>query len=292
MNPTLRFFRNYGIALVVVAALIWFPITGFWLTILTLGLFPSLVCNLFLIHLASVAWTRKVSRAWLVVPIACYGVWLGWAVWKNNAVVLEKSKLESENHGTGPIPQNVTLVFPEGDLEFARRAKRHLAPSVRVFVGSIELSTIKAGQMLCMLAQPNDPPFIKKSRCPTEPISQPPADAIVFRQLERPDPQSKSQTYLHQYELTQNSATTGDPVVGHFNFGWLSTPVWAPVFVAGCFLIDNPAACDISPKLRKVAVGETGYASEYDPWKEKSDPVIATLADMLGVKYVADDAQP
>jgi hypothetical protein len=92
--------------------------------------------------------------------------------------------------------------------------------------------------------------------------------------------------------LTQKSGSAGDPVVGHFNFGWLSTPVWAPVFVAGCFLIDNPAAwlCDISPKLRRVAVGETGYASEYDPFEEKSDPVIATLANMLGVKYVAGDA--
>jgi hypothetical protein len=113
MNPALRLFRNYGIALVVVAALTWFPITGFWLTILTLGLFPSLVCNLILIHLANVAWARKVSRAWLGVPIACYGVWLGWAVWKNIVVALEKSELESENHMTGPIPQNVTLCFPK-----------------------------------------------------------------------------------------------------------------------------------------------------------------------------------
>jgi hypothetical protein len=291
MNLVLRLVRNYGIALVAAAALIWFPFTGFFLTILTLGLLPSLICNLFLIHLAYAVGTRSVPLGWLIVPIACYGVWFGWFVAKNNAVALGKSKLESENHVTGPIPQNVTLVFPKGDVEFARRAKRHLAPSVRVFVGSIELSTIKAGQMLCMLAKPNDPPFIK-NRCPTEPISQPPADAIVFRQLERPD--FKSRTYLHRYELTQNSAMTGDLVVGHFNFGWLSTPVWAPVFVAGCFLIDSPAAwlCDISPKLRKVAVGETGYASKYDPWEEKSDPVIATLADMLSVKYVADDAQP
>jgi hypothetical protein len=70
--------------------------------------------------------------------------------------------------------------------------------------------------------------------------------------------------------------------------------VWAPVFVAGCFLIDNPAAwlCDISPKFRRVEVGETGYRSEYDPWEENSDPVVATLANMLGVKYVGGDAPP
>jgi len=295
MTPTtLRFFRNYGITLVVVSALIWFPVTGFFLTGLTLGLLPSLICNVFLSHLAYAAWTKKFSRAWLAVPIACYGIWLGWVVLRNWDIYREKSKLESENHVRGSIPQNVTLVFPEGDLEIARRAKRHLAPSVRVFDGSIELSTIKASEMLCMLAKPNDPPSIKKFRCPTEPISQPPADAIVFRQLERPDPHSKSRIYFHRYELTQKSGSTGDPVAGHFNFGWLSTPAWAPVFVAGCFLIDNPAAwlCDISPKLRRVAVGETGYRSEYDPWEEKSDPVIATLANMLGVKYVADDAQP
>ena len=294
MNPALRLFKNYGIALVVVGALIWFPVTGFFLTILTLGLLPSLICNLFMIHLACAAWTRSVPLEWLVVPIACYGVWLGWVIGKTNAIALEKSKLQSENHVTGPIPQNVTLVFPEKDVEFARRSKLHLAPSVRVFVGSVELSTMKAGRILCMLPKPNDPPFLKKSRCSTEPISEPPADAIVFRQLERPDPQSKSRTYLHRYELTQKSATTSDHVVGHFNFGWLSTPVWAPIFVAGCFLIDQPAAwlCDISPKLRRVAVGETGYASKYDPFNENSDPVIATLANMLGVKYVGGDAQP
>jgi hypothetical protein len=295
MTPaSLRFFRNYGIALAVVSALIWFPVTGFFLTFLTLGLLPSLICNAFLIHLAYAAWTKKFPRAWLAVPIACYGAWLGWAVLKNWDTYREKSQLESENHVTGSIPQSVTLVFPEGDLEIARRAKRHLAPSVRVFDGSIELSAIKANEMLCMLSKPNDPPSMQKFRCPTEPISQPPADAIVFRQLERPDPHSKSRIYFHRYELTQRSGSTGDAVAGHFNFGRLSAPVWAPVFVAGCFLIDNPAAwlCDISPKLRRVAVGETGYPSEDDPWEEKSDPVIATLANMLGIKYVADDARP
>jgi hypothetical protein len=294
MNQALRLFRNYGIALIVVGALIWFPVTGFFLTTLTLGLLPSLICNLFMIHLAWAAWTRSVPLEWLVLPIACYGIWLGWVVGKTHAVALEKNKLESENHVTGSIPQNVTLVFPEGDLEIARRAKRHLAPPVRVFDGSIELSTIKASDMLCMLAKPNDPPSMKKFRCPTEPVSQPPADAIVFRQLERPDLHSKSRIFFHRYELTQKSGSTGDPVIGHFNFGRLSTPVWAPVFVAGCFLIDNPAAwlCDISPKLRRVAVGETGYASEYDPFEEKSDPVIATLANMLGVKYAGGADQP
>ena len=70
MTPTLRFFRNYGITLVVVSALIWFPVTGFFLTGLTLGLLPSLICNVFLIHLAYAAWTKKFSRAWLAVPIA------------------------------------------------------------------------------------------------------------------------------------------------------------------------------------------------------------------------------
>lgn len=294
MNQVLRLFRNYGIALVVVGALIWFPVTGFFLTTLTLGLLPSLICNLFMMHLAWAAWTRSVPLEWLVLPIACYGIWLGWVVGKTHAVALEKNKLESENHVTGSIPQNVTLVFPEGDLEIARRAKRHLAPPVRVFDGSIELSTIKASDMLCMLAKPNDPPSMKKFRCPTEPVSQPPADAIVFRQLERPDLHSRSRIFFHRYELTQKSGSTGDPVIGHFNFGRLSTPVWAPVFVAGCFLIDNPAAwlCDISPKLRRVAVGETGYASEYDPFEEKSDPVIATLANMLGVKYAGGADQP
>jgi hypothetical protein len=294
MNQALRLFRNYGIALVVVGALIWFPITGFFLTTLTLGLLPSLICNLFMIHLAWAAWTRSVPLEWLVLPIACYGIWLGWVIGKTHAVALEKNKLESENHVTGSIPQNVTLVFPEGDLEIARRAKRHLAPPVRVFDGSVELSAIKASDMLCMLAKPNDPPSMKKFRCPTEPVSQPPADAIVFRQLERPDLHSKSRIFFHRYELTQKSGSTGDPVIGHFNFGRLSTPVWAPVFVAGCFLIDNPAAwlCDISPKLRRVAVGETGYASEYDPFEEKSDPVIATLANMLGVKYAGGADQP
>jgi hypothetical protein len=247
-----------------------------------------------MMHLAWAAWTRSVPLEWLVLPIACYGIWLGWVVGKTHAVALEKNKLESENHVTGSIPQNVTLVFPEGDLEIARRAKRHLAPPVRVFDGSIELSAIKASDMLCMLAKPNDPPSMKKFRCPTEPVSQPPADAIVFRQLERPDLHSRSRIFFHRYELTQKSGSTGDPVIGHFNFGRLSTPVWAPVFVAGCFLIDNPAAwlCDISPKLRRVAVGETGYASEYDPFEEKSDPVIATLANMLGVKYAGGADQP
>jgi hypothetical protein len=163
MNPVLRLFRNYGIALLVVGALIWFPVTGFFLTTLTLGLLPSLICNLLMIHLAWAAWTRSVPLEWLVLPIACYGVWLGWVIGKSNAVGLEKSKLESENRVTGPIPQNVTLVFPEKDVEIAKRSKLHLAVPVRVFVGPVELSAIKASQRGCMLPRPNDPPFIGSS---------------------------------------------------------------------------------------------------------------------------------
>jgi hypothetical protein len=60
-------------------------------------------------------WTKKFSRAWLAVPIACYVVWLGRVVLKNRDIYREKNKLESENHVTGSIPQNVMLVFPEGD---------------------------------------------------------------------------------------------------------------------------------------------------------------------------------
>jgi hypothetical protein len=62
-----------GIALVVVAVLIWFPFTGFFLTTLTLGLLPSLICKLFLIHLAYAAVTKSIPLGWLIAPIACYG---------------------------------------------------------------------------------------------------------------------------------------------------------------------------------------------------------------------------
>jgi hypothetical protein len=291
MNPTaLRLLKNYGIALFVAGALIWFPLTGLFLSFLTGGLLISLICNVFLIHVTYGVCTRRIAIGWLVLPTICYGAWLIWVVPQNKAVSAEASKLESENRVTEAVPANLALVFPEGDLEIARRAKAHLAPPVRVFIGSIELSTIKVRKILCMSPKPDDPPFIKTSRCPTEPPSQLPADAIFLRSLERPDPQSKSRTYLHRYKLTQNSAA-GDRVIGYFNFGWLSAPVWAPIFQAGCFLVDQPAAwlCGISPKLRKVAVGEIGFASQYDAFNEYSDPTIATLADMLGVKFFAED---
>jgi len=265
MNPVLRLVRNYGIALIVVGALSWFPYTGFFLTILTGGLLPSLICNLFLIHLAYVACTKRTSLGWLVLPIVCYGAWFSWAIWQNNAVSVEKSKLESENHITVATPPNVTLVFPVNEADsLAFVAKRHLAPPVRIFFGPTELC------------------------CSTEPPSMPPADAIVFHRLEGPDPNSESMTYRYRYELTQSAASTGDPVVGHFNYGALRAPVWAPVFTAGCFLIDQPSAwkCDISPMLRRIPVGETGYAEPYELASGKADPVIATLAKMLGAKFI------
>jgi hypothetical protein len=83
----------------------------------------------------------------------------------------------------------VTLVFPEGDV-FAIRAKRYLARSVRVFVGSIKLSTMKVGQPLCGFLVPKT--YLERYSCLAEPASASPADAIVFRQLERRDPKSES----------------------------------------------------------------------------------------------------
>lgn len=281
MNPVLRLIRNYGVALIVVGVLIWFPFTGFWLTILTLGLLPALICNLFLIHLTCAAWTRRVAFEWLVVPVACYGAWLGWAIWQNNAVSSEKRKLESENHITVPVLQNVTLVFPEGD-RLSVIVRQHLASPLRVFVGPSELPIgIKS---FCRIVVPSE----LARRCAVEPSSSLPNDAIVFRRL--PDLSGTSVTYLRRYELTQNTATTGDHVLGHFTFGVLRAPVWAPVFQTGCFLIDNPAAwkCDISPMFRKVAVGETGSTSKYyyDLASEREKRAIATLANMLGVEFI------
>ena len=277
MNPAARLVRNYAIALVVVAALIWFPITGFWLTILTFGLLPSLVCNLFLIHLAIAAGTGSLPRGWLAVPILCYGAWLGWLIWQTRAIDLEIGAIEGENRVAGPIERNATLVFPQHD-ELAVRAKRHLAAPLRVFMGPIELKGAcdSVGDVLY-------------ARCATDPSATPPPDAVVFHQLEHRH--QGSGIYRYRYELTRDSSASA---IGHFSFGTLSAPAWGPLFRAGCYLIDNPPAwqCAMSAMLRKVAFGQTGSASPYDPFLEKSDPVIATLAKMLGVEYVKVDARP
>ena len=269
--------RNYGITLVVVGALIWFPFTGFWLTILTLGLLPALICNLFLIHLSYAALTRKVALGWLVVPVACYGAWLGWAIWQNNAVFSEKSKLESENLLTLPMLQNATLVFPKND-RLSVKVRQHLAPPLRVFVGSSELAV--GLPSFCQI----EVSLERDSRCVVEPSATPPNDAIVFHRL--PDLKDIPAKYLPRYELMQNSAT-GDHIVGHFTFGGLLAPVWAPVFRAGCYLIDYPPAwkCVTSPMLRRVPVGEAGEpTSQYDDDVEKR--AIRTLANMLGVEFI------
>jgi hypothetical protein len=116
-SVVLRLVGNYGIAFVVAAALIWFPLTGFFLTPLTGGVLLSLICNLLLLHLGYLACTKRVPLAWLVVPIVCYGAWLGWLIWKTAGVNQEKSGLESENHFTEPIEKNMTLIFSANDKD-------------------------------------------------------------------------------------------------------------------------------------------------------------------------------
>jgi hypothetical protein len=288
MDPALRLLRNYAVALAVAGFLIWIPFFGMFLTFATGGMLISFICNIFLIHLTFVACARRTSLGWLMAPLVCYGLWLVWVVVQNHPIAAEKDRLESENRLTGDIPSNLTLVFSKNDIDLARRAKLHLASSVRVFVDTVELSTMPPRKIGCLLPRPNDTPFIQKTRCPTEPNAQIPADAIVFRELERPNPQSR--TYLHRYALTQSSAA-GDRTVGHLNFGRLTAPVWAPVFLAGCFLIDQPAAwaCHMSPKYRDIAIGETGLGSYGDISHRYSDPVVATLAKMLGVKFIVEE---
>ena len=283
MSPVVRLVRNYGITLVVVMALVWFPLTGFWLTILTLGLVPAFVCNLFLIHLAVASATGRVSRRWLVVPTLCYGAWLGWLAWQTHALDLKLGKLEGENQVAGPIEPDVTLVFPEHD-ELAIRARKRLAPPLRVFMGPIELLAVRGSSQACVAVLQ-----ALRAGCATDPSATPPPDSIIFRQVE-PLYQDPG-TYRYRYELKRVSSATA---IGHFNFGALSAPAWLPVFRAGCYLIDNPPAwqCVISAMLRKVTFGETNSASLYDdPLYTRSDAVIATLANMLGVKYVKGDAQ-
>ena len=95
-------------------------------------------------------------------------------------------------------------------------------------------------------------------------------------------------SYRHRYEVERQSAT-GASIVGHLNFGSLTAPMLLPVFVAGCFLIDQPAAwrCTIMPMFRKLRFGDLGPSNPDDFDDEDSDPVIANLARMLGATYVA-----
>ncbi|MGA7804920.1 hypothetical protein, partial [Bradyrhizobium sp.] len=115
MDAILRLVKWYGSALFVVGLLILFPVTGFFLTILTQGRLLSLILNLFMLHIGYLACTRKISLAWLVVPVGFYGAWIGWVNSKSEAVYLEKSKLESENRITGQFEKSNTLVFPDED---------------------------------------------------------------------------------------------------------------------------------------------------------------------------------
>jgi hypothetical protein len=121
VNPAFRLIRNYGIALVVVAALIRFPLTGFMLTILTLGLVPALVCNLFLIHLAVASAAKRISRRWLALPILSYGAWLGWLAWQ--------TWLRRSINGLASVPLDPPLrAGAGGAIPAARRRSAARAP--------------------------------------------------------------------------------------------------------------------------------------------------------------------
>jgi hypothetical protein len=249
----------------VVGALILFPYTGFFLTILTHGRLPSLILNLFVLHIGYLACARKISLAWLVVPVGFYGAWIGWVNSKSEAVYLEKSKLENENRIMEQFEKSNTLVFPDED-GLVIRARRYFAAPIRGYMGKVEFSA--ATRLTCY-----------DSYCGKEPFSPPPSDAIVFHELGHPD---RSQPiYRHSYEITQNSATVGDHVIGHFKHGVLFVPTWSPFFIAGCYLIDGPESrwdCTVTPETRRIPYGETGSRPE------SPDPVIASLANMLGLQ--------
>ena len=130
--------------------------------------------------------------------------------------------------------------------------------------------------------------FDPRARCPTVTNSEPAAKSLTFRQLEAPDPHIGAPSYRYRYEVARQSAT-GASVVGHLNFGSLTSPMLLSVFVAGCFLIDQPAAwrCTIMPMFRNVRFGDLGPRDPDDYDDQDSDPVIANLARMLGATYVA-----
>ncbi|MGO9005629.1 MAG: hypothetical protein ACLQB4_07690 [Beijerinckiaceae bacterium] len=270
-KPAVRLVRNYGLVLAALAVVSYYPYTGFFLTILTLGRLPSLVCNAFLIHLSITSLRGTIARAWLGIPIICYGAWLGWLIWQRTDTYLTTEKLEAENSISEPVEQDVTLVFSQSDSELSKRAFNFLAPPVRIFSGTAE----------------SGPDYIP-------PNSPPLKEWLYFRQLEAPNPDSGGGAYLYRYELVRNSATNEQRVIGHFNFGRLSRPSLAPIFFAGCGLIDNPPAwrCEITPFPDFVPIGQIGDElynydpGHYDPFHTKADPVIRTLAKMLGVVYL------
>jgi hypothetical protein len=263
MDAALRLAKWYGITLAVAAALIMFPPTGVFLTILTQGRLPSLILVLFTLHIGCLACAKKISLGWLVLPIGFCAVWLGWVNSKREAVYLEKSKLESQNQITASFEKSHTLVFPDED-GLVIRARRYFAAPMRVYMGKVEFSA--ATRLTC-----------SESYCGKEPLSPPPSDALVFHELGHPD--RSRPIYRHSYEITQSSPTAGKRVIGHFNYGELFLPTWSPLFFAGCYLIGGPSPgwdCTVTPETRRISYGETGSRPE------NSDPLIASLANMLG----------
>ncbi len=269
MKPVFGLFWKYGLALAVAAALTYFPVTGFFLPFFTGGLLPALICNLFLLHLVYLAYWRRIGLVWLLVPIVCYGAWLHWVIGKNAAADEEKARLENENHITEPIDKNMTLMFPEND-SLAIRSRRHLLAPVRVFMGPIEFSADKGQSCTSYYCAKDLPPA-------------PPTNPIVFHRLDKPD--LASPIHIYRYELT-----SGDRVIGHFNFGTLATPSRWPFFVAACFLIDQPSSwqCVMRPQMQELSVGGD-WIDHYDTGHLRSDPAIKILANMLGVQYADGD---
>jgi hypothetical protein len=286
MPLAVRIVGSYAIAIVVVLALEWFPLTGVVLMMLLGPLWVSLLVNAMLIHLGVAALRGQISRTWLTAPIAVYGAWIVWVAQANVRAQATMRALEASNVVTEPVAQDADLLF-EKDDEFAAAVKKFVRGG-RVFAGLHEIQVITADNCIHV---PNvgggerfygyfraTPDYEDRRSCAITRFATPPNEGIRFRKVVS---LAWSETGERtQYEISRVAPDGGESIIGHFSYGYVSAPSFWPLFWMGCYLNSSgPSwACGVRPMTRYVSYGVSRQASGFDVPEVRAD----VLGTMLG----------
>jgi hypothetical protein len=261
-----RPFRIIG-AYLAAAAVVYvanlFPIPGVILMIMAGGLWVSLILNAMLIHLSGAAFTGRIPRAWLLMPIGAYSAWIGFLAMDQLNL---SRQLQVTNRIDVSVPTDLDLVFDKGD-PFAVTAKEFIVGG-RVFAGDYEIQIIhpqhakpdgcysevnhKAGEMNYGYIRIS-PDYDLPGTCAVSRVSSTPYPGLRFRKVVDV-PLSSGKGFQVRYSLELDDGKGAVKPVGEFEFGAkLAMSRW-PIFWFGCALNSGNASWDCSFALIKRLV--------------------------------------
>jgi len=278
----------YAGAILVVIGAELFPATGIFLMFLVGPIWAAVIFNIWMVHLGVEAWTGRIARPWLAVPVFFYLAYEATVIGIYFDARGVRDAIEQANALSAAPPPHIAVVIDARPNEIGANSAAPyaaVADGFDVYYGDYLLKRFERGDPSCKAPfwdsrkiQPRFRVFgpMGRRECFIAVAAKAPRPAIhIVRVPDSPaaleDSRRQGRSFapaaiLHRTDITLFSADGSRATLGHVQAGMIRYPVLLPLVIAGCALNSGAPSwdCTFGPAQETMPVGGGEGYSDYD----------------------------